>query len=266
MFPEVPTLGAFVYFEGTLGDRPELVRQAIRGMLARMPIEESELQMALYRSLKQGGWRKFKWSVVDEALASSDIEVVDLLVGNSLDVRFTAKIQLRRDPERRPEPFQIAFVCESERWAPAAIADAGRHLCELAAELDAPLSGAVFRTPILIRALGEIDQHVSMHGVPDRYPMPRGDSPRDRLTKARRLYPITLLGPKLASRLSAADATAAGALAVREINGSLLIDASPTIVETWDPDFLRATVELRRWLWPYTIQNEADAVGLKRRS
>jgi hypothetical protein len=81
-------------------------------------------------------------------------------------------------------------------------------------------------------------------------------------TRARRLYPITLLGPKLAGQLSAADARAAGALAVEEINGSLLLDAYPTVVETWDPGFLQATVEQRRWLWPHTIQNPADAVGL----
>jgi hypothetical protein len=83
-----------------------------------------------------------------------------------------------------------------------------------------------------------------------------------RAIKARRLYPITLLGPKLASQLTAAGALTAGALAVKEINGSLLIDAYPTVVETWEPEYLNATVKLRRWLWPHTIQNPADAVGL----
>jgi hypothetical protein len=39
-----------------------------------------------------------------------------------------------------------------------------------------------------------------------------------------------------------------------------VLTAWPTLCEPRDPDFLRATRELRRWLWPFTIQNPADHV------
>jgi hypothetical protein len=255
-----------VYLSQSPAESPDLVRAAIRGILEGIGISEAETQIAIYRMPRnQGRWRKFSWKLVDEALAAPDVKVLDLLVGNPQDVRFTAKVHLRFDADPRPgldDPFRIDFACEAATWPQEAIARAGKSLCEAAARLAAPLSGGVFRAPLFIRALGEIDQKASVDGEPDLYPMPLRDWPSERWEKARRLYPITLLGPKLASRVTAAQATAAGALAVQAINGSLLIDAYPTVVETWDPEFLRATVEQRRWLWPLTIQNPADAVGL----
>jgi hypothetical protein len=265
-YPDIPTVGAFVYLAEPLAERPELLRTALRTVLTAVGIDERDVKMNLYRRpFKRGRWRSLSWKVIDEAIASADALVMNLLVGTPQDVRFGGHVALRpqsEPPDPHDGPLDFSFVCESKSWPGGAIASAGRRLCELAAELGGPLSGGVFRTPILIRALGEIDQRISIHGEPDRYPMPSRDWPMDRWEKARRLYPITLLGPKLASQVSAADATAAGALAVQEINGSLLIDAYPEVVETWDPEFLRATVELRRWLWPHTIQNAADAAGL----
>ena len=57
---------------------------------------------------------------------------------------------------------------------------------------------------------------------------------------------------------------AAGALDVREVNGSLTfraMEGPPR--DSRDPEFLAATLPLRRWLWPHTFQNPLDAAGFE---
>ena len=59
-------------------------------------------------------------------------------------------------------------------------------------------------------------------------------------------------------------ARAAGALDVREVNGSLTfraMEGPPR--DSRDPEFLAATLPLRRWLWPHTFQNPLDAAGFE---
>ena len=75
----------------------------------------------------------------------------------------------------------------------------------------------------------------------------------------RRLYPITIVGPDLWSKLSPIPALDPQPL-VEDIADCKVIHAWPTLVEPRDPTFLAGTVELRRWLWPFTIQNPADAI------
>jgi hypothetical protein len=45
---------------------------------------------------------------------------------------------------------------------------------------------------------------------------------------------------------------------VRDLGDCKVLEAWPTLVDVDDPQFLLGTRELRRWLWPYTIQNPAD--------
>lgn len=91
--------------------------------------------------------------------------------------------------------------------------------------------------------------------------------PNQRLlrTQIRRLYAITLLGRQLADAAGGGDAArAAGALDLREIDGSLLFRAMPgPPLDSLDPAFLAATTSLRRWLWPHTFQNPLDAAGFE---
>jgi hypothetical protein len=157
---------------------------------------------------------------------------------------------------------RFAFAAETARWPLERIAAAGRALCELATGA-APLSGGVYRCPTFSQASHEIGSgwNLEREPTPFRVRM-QHEHLRDVATRVRRLYPITLVGPRLRASLGASDAVAAGAAAAREVAGSLLIDAYPAVVETWDPAFLRATEGLRRWLWPLTLQNPADAAGL----
>jgi hypothetical protein len=268
MFPRIGTFGSIVYVANSLSSQAAEMRQLLETMFSRIGISPGDVQAELFRTpFRQGKWRKKLWPAFDEAMSEDDVEVLNLLVGTPLDVRFTAKLQLRKDPDPRRAPrapLHLSFVCESQTWSAQHICDAARVFLESMSNITTPISGAVFHAPTFGQA---------MHEMHTGYSLSQESKPfQDRIgvdmnldnywTKARRLYPITLLGPKLASEVTAADARAAGALAVKEINGSLLIDAYPTVVETWDPEFLKATVELRRWLWPHTIQNPADAVGL----
>jgi hypothetical protein len=95
---------------------------------------------------------------------------------------------------------------------------------------------------------------------PTRARLSRDQRLRLRFLQAlRRLYPITIIGPNLWSQLPPIPEVEAMPV-VETVGDCKLIHAWPTLVEPRDPEFLAGTVELRRWLWPYTIQNPADAI------
>lgn len=79
------------------------------------------------------------------------------------------------------------------------------------------------------------------------------------LRRVRRLYPITIFGPKLWNELPPMPAVDPMP-AVEQVGDCTLLHAWPSLVEPRDPEFLAGTTELRRWLWPFTIQNPADAI------
>jgi len=262
-------IGAFAYFESDPALHAGVARSTLDAIVRQLGAPEADVKMSVYKGTQEGRLRGFKWKAIDEAIASPDVQVLNLVIGTPMDVWFTAKLQLRSspDPRRRPSsPRCFYFASELRTSNAPALVEVGRAmLAEIAAAASGPISGGVLAAPTFNQAYCEVEDS----GNSEQESISYRDRIRvdaygasDRRTKARRLYPITLLGPKLASQVTAAEAVAAGALAVKEINGSLLIDAYPTVVETWDPEFLKATVELRKWLWPHTIQNPADAVGL----
>jgi hypothetical protein len=266
MFPDVVSVGALVYVGEEASAADDRPRVLVERLLKDIGIAPEDMQAALFRApSKEGRWRKKLWSAVEEAISDPDVLVLDLLVGTSEDVRFTGKLQLRRSSRfTSRSPLHWSFACELRTWSEDRVVGAGRAFVEWTANVATPLSGFVFRAPTFGQAMHEIHMSHNLGQESKAFQDRIGfDMYLDNYwTKARRLYPITLLGPKLASQVTAADALAAGALAVQEINGSLLIDSYPTVVETWDPEYLKATVNLRKWLWPHTIQNPADAVGL----
>lgn len=76
-------------------------------------------------------------------------------------------------------------------------------------------------------------------------------------TKLRRLYPVTIIGPDLWATLPPLP-TADPPLVVRDLADCKMVTAWPTLTDPHDLAFLLGTRDLRRWLWPYTIQNPAD--------
>jgi hypothetical protein len=73
----------------------------------------------------------------------------------------------------------------------------------------------------------------------------------------RRLYPVTIIGPELWAKLPPMPATSAPAT-VEDLGDCKMLTCWPELVEPHDPAFLAGTSALRRWIWPYTIQNPAD--------
>lgn len=266
-YPDIPTLGVVAYLQDPLAGKSSWVVEAVQSCLARLTTSLAEVSVMAQRvgGKQRPRWKRLTAEILSSTIEDDEVADVNLLIGSPEEVKCAAHLALRsRTSPRdvRDGPFELSVLCETSSWQPDLIASTWRELLASACSQSNLLSGGIFRTPTMLRAFAEIDHHITVHGQVDPYPCPAGDLPFDRWTKARRLYPITLLGPKLASQLSAADALAAGALSVQELNGSLLIDAYPTVVETWDPEYLRATVTLRKWLWPHTIQNPTDAVGL----
>jgi hypothetical protein len=45
---------------------------------------------------------------------------------------------------------------------------------------------------------------------------------------------------------------------IESINGSIIFDSTPSLIEAWSPEFLAATTSLRRLLWPISTQHPAD--------
>lgn len=269
--PSIPTLGAFVYFEDNPATYEALGHKVVADLLenARVPVDD--LKMSFYKTpRKKSKWRGFKWKAFDEALADPMVEAIDLVIGSTDDdVSFHVLLELRATPDprlRSDSPLQFSCVYESRGDnADGSVRAAVQSMVAICAREAKPLFGGCFRSPSFVQANCEVDYPFSYEQEPKEF-KERINFDRkwasERWRKARRLYPTTLLGTKLASQVSAAEAKAAGASVVEEIGGSLLIDAYPKIVETWDPEFVKATVELRRWLWPHTIQNPADASGL----
>jgi hypothetical protein len=261
-------IGAFAYFESDPALHGSVARSTLDAIVRQLGALEGDVKMSVYKGDQEGRLRGFKWKAIDEAIASPDVQVLNLVIGAPMGVWFTAKLQLRSspDPRRRSSSTRCFYFASELRTGSApAFIEAGREMLAQIAAAASPISGGVLAAPTFHQAYCEVEDSGNSEQESTSYrDRIRVDAygASDRWTKARRLYPITLLGPKLASQVTAAEARAAGALVVKEINGSLLIDAYPTVVETWDPEFLKATVELRRWLWPHTIQNPADAVGL----
>lgn len=77
--------------------------------------------------------------------------------------------------------------------------------------------------------------------------------------RLRRLYPVTMIGPAIWAELPPMSGVEP-LPAVGDVGTCKQLTAWPLPVEPRDPTFLAGTVELRRWLWPYTIQNPADAL------
>lgn len=80
---------------------------------------------------------------------------------------------------------------------------------------------------------------------------------REAMRLARRLYPVTIFGAELWAKLPPLP-NVEPAPNVEDLGNCKLLTCWPELVDPHDLQFLLGTRELRRWLWPYTIQNPAD--------
>jgi hypothetical protein len=208
--PALPTLGAFAYFENDPATYGAIAHAVVDAVLESATIPLAELKMSLYRMpRKEGRYRNFKWKSFDEAVVDPAVQVLNVIIGSTDDdVWFHTKLQLRTnpDPHLKPDrPRQFSFVCEARGESSAGLAEAARRMLAASARDARPLFGGCFRGQSFLQANCEIDYPANYDQEPkefkERIRIDRKYA-SDRWTKARRLYPITLLGPKLASQVT----------------------------------------------------------------
>lgn len=263
VWAEVPSFGCFIYFE----------REPVEA--AGLLIETLVADMGLGRDVKmatKGRWRGLDRKAVDAAIASPATRMIALLVGTPTDVRLGGWIDLHLPPPISETSANFLappfgwFAAESRRWPEATFVPAARRWFQLAARHAVPISGGVLAAADLRNAKGEITQNLEYSSSevlkPDQILFKdriRQEPAYDHLkTKLRRVYPITLLGPRLASQVDVGALRDAGATSVESINGSIIFDSTPSLIEAWSPQFLAATTALRRLLWPLSTQNPVD--------
>jgi hypothetical protein len=201
---------------------------------------------------------------------------VSLLVGTPQDVRMGGAITLRVDPKfaEYQSPPLVWFGAESGRWPEHVFTRVARNWLRIAATQATPFSGGVLAAADLRNAKVEMtqvfegfpgdDKNAALKSFEQKLMRDKPDS--GTRTKIRRIYPMTLLGPQLASEIDAESLRAAGAMNVELINGSVIFDATPQLLEAWSPEYLAATLELRRLLWPMSFQNPADDPDPRKRA
>jgi hypothetical protein len=266
-FADVRSFGCFVYFDGEVPARA-LLEELVTGFDLAVELKISTKNYFLR-------WKNLRWKTIDEAIANSETLSVALLVGTPQDVRLGGRVTLRADTTfpRFVSPPLTWLGAESGRWPEHVFTRVARNWLRISATQATPFSGGVFAASDLRNAKVEMTQefHFYPGEDPDRSPNSfRGRMERERPveeTKARirRVYPITLLGPQFASQVGVDKLVAAGAKNVEQINGSVIFDATPQLLEAWSPEYLAATVELRRLLWPMSFQNPADDPDARRK-
>lgn len=263
------SFGCFIYFDREVPARA-LLEEAATGLGITDEAKISTRNRYL-------SWKKLRWKAVDDAIESSTTLSITLLVGTPQDVRLGGRITLRMDPrwaEDRDDgaawppstPPLVWLGAESGRWPESVFRPVARNLLRIAATSGTALSGGVFAQSDLRNAKIEMTDEFESdwNEEPDKSPHSfwgrmMAERPMHEVrTKIRRVYPTTLLGPKFASQVDADKLAAAGATNIEHINGSVLFDATPELHEAWSPEYLDATVELRRLLWPLSFQNPAD--------
>lgn len=269
-FALVRSFGCFVYFESEFPDVP--ARELLDTLVSGLDISQNASISTKNDFL---GWSKLTNKKVEAALENPTTRSMSLLVGTSQDVRLAGAITLRlahKFPEFEAPP--LAWVgAESERWPSSVFLHVARTWLRLAAEGGRPLSGGILAAADLRNATVEMTRvfYTYPGEEPDCSPGSfRGRMQRERpdyetRDKIRRVYPTTLLGPKFASQVDASKLAAAGARNIEHVNGSIIFDATPELHEAWSTEYLAATVELRRLLWPLTFQNPADDPDQRRK-
>lgn len=267
----IRSFGCFVYFDGE-HDVParSLLETLVSGL--RLP---ADTKISTKNYVLR--WRKLDWKAIDAAVADSTTLSVTLLVGSPQDVRLGGSVRIRNDPAFKEDSQVPRFAwvgAESERWPEQTFSQMAREWLRVAATLGGPLSGGVLAARDLRAGKIEMtNEFESDQGEePDRSPksfwgrMMAERPMQETRTKIRRIYPTTLLGPRFARQLDAEKLGPAGATNIEQINGSIIFDATPQLLEAWSPEYLAATVELRRLLWPLTFQNPADDPDPRRKS
>ncbi len=160
-------------------------------------------------------------------------------------------------------PPLVWLAAESASWPEQRFVAIARSWFRIAATQCQVLSGGVFAAANMRNA--KVEASRELESLVGEAPDPTNELIRKEplayhaWNKVRRVYPITLLGPKLAARTTADELRAAGALAVESVGDSLIFDATERLAEVWNRPYLDATKKLRELVWPWSFQHPHDA-------
>lgn len=207
-----------------------------------------------------GGVKQTAYNEARLAKAMRSPDTISISVKGAGDARVHVGFDLRDDPQYETH-FLDRFVRCSELVAPVTGPDDERVERFLARTCAAyPVShGGVFRAASSTHASAEANL-VGNSDLDPEVSKRIGFDAMNRtaaITKLRRLYPMTIVGPAIWAALPPLPAVEPP-LVVRDLGGCKMITAWPTLVDPHDPQFLLGTRALRQWLWPHTIQNPAD--------
>jgi hypothetical protein len=257
-FARLPSHGCVAYFEQPLVESPGAVNALVAAM-----IDGALDGLQISSKWGQLQWSKYTPKKVSAAL-TGEARALSFLVGDPSEVHLGARIFVRGDARYDPkisEPPHVWLAAEGERWPAVRFAAVARTWFRILAEHATPLSGGAFGSDNMRNAKAEASLEY------DSFYLEPRDEKFEQLKKElaagyaweklRRFYPITLLGPKLAAHTSADALREAGA-AVEQVGDSLIVDVTPTLVETWSKPYLEATARLRALAWPWMFQHPLD--------
>ena len=186
----------------------------------------------------------------------ADIKTLSLLAV-SADDRVKVDVDLRPATNGFPsERWTFRVACVSPQPCPWSVA---KVFLRAIAEHHTVVHGAGIRVPTPSHARTEASL-VAVGGVSDSARIDfDAMHPHQALQHLRRLYPVTIIGPEIWAALPPLPRLDPMPT-IEDLGNCKVLTAWPELCDPRDPAFLRGTVALREWLWPYTIQNPADHI------
>jgi hypothetical protein len=263
----VAHLAAMVYMAGEpIAQRAQFL-DIVQGVLGALEISEADLGLtATTTGGRVDAARSFSIAALGTLLDLPDAGALSVHGAEAGWGTLELHLHLRHNPEvplSYQPPGVWYLVVGGPRWPTARLQDAALALLGGCAAALPILHGGATLMAGREQALSEASLvGVDLASQPEEFVRRwRYDSRNDRLLweKARRVYWATLLGPRLAKEAGGAPAAwAAGAAEAREINGALLLCATPSIADSITSSFPTQLQKLRRWLWPFLIQNPSE--------
>jgi hypothetical protein len=259
------TLSAFVSHAVEVGADPSAAEQVLALLVASLPFQPDEVSTVSYAG-KASRARRYSLENVRTILADPDSGSISLVGVKKKKAYFNLSVYLRHNQgielEYQP-PGVTKMIME---LAPLEIEDAFAK--QIAKRFLAGIS----------RSFAVLHGGACLHGrwdlgLSEATTVHAADQPpgfRDRISydarsyyllweRARRAYPITVLGKGLLAAIGGADTVqATGVTSVGTSGDALIVEVIDHLTEPHDSSFLEASRRFRELLWPHTIQNPAD--------
>jgi hypothetical protein len=257
-----------VYMASEPFTQPAPILGIVQGVLGALGLSEADLEItATTPGGRVDAARPFSTAALRDLVELPDAGALGIHAADTGGETLEIHLHLRHNPEvplSYQPPGVWYLVAGGQRWPAARLQEASLALLRGCAAALPILHGGTTLMSGREQALSEASLvSVDLARQPEAFVRRwRYDSRNDRLLweKVRRVYWATLLGPRLAETVGGAPAAwAAGAAETGEIAGSLLVCATPDIADSLAPSFSAQIQKLRRWLWPFLIQNPADA-------